>query len=90
MVQLRDDQNKRLTSLSTNAKSCMNKLSADKDLLEKILRTAELCRRQETEKEKVLPFYEQDPEGEDNVNIEGPLSQDEIEDLTHLGKFFQR
>jgi hypothetical protein len=28
------------------------------ELGERILKTAELCRRLETEKEKVLPFYE--------------------------------
>lgn len=36
----------------------MLKLTEYKDLGEKILKTAELCRRLETEKEKVLPFYE--------------------------------
>jgi len=56
MVHLRDDQNKRLTNLSNNAKGCMTKLKDNKDVLEKILRTSELCRRLETEKEKVLPF----------------------------------
>jgi hypothetical protein len=29
---------------------------------EKILKTAELCRKLETEKEKVLPFYQSDPD----------------------------
>ena len=35
----------------------MKKLSDYAELGEKILKTAELCRRLETEKEKVLPFY---------------------------------
>ena len=32
---------------------------------ERILKTAELCRRLETEREKVLPFYESTVEEED-------------------------
>lgn len=34
------------------------KLKEYTKLGEKILKTAELCRRLETEKEKILPFYE--------------------------------
>lgn len=34
------------------------KLKDYTSLGEKIIKTAELCRRLETEKEKVLPFYE--------------------------------
>jgi hypothetical protein len=32
---------------------------------EKILKTAELCRKLETEREKVLPFYESQADGEE-------------------------
>lgn len=37
----------------------METLNGYKKLGEKILKTAELCRKLETEKEKVLPFYEE-------------------------------
>ena len=37
---------------------CMDKLCDYQRLGEKILKTAELCRKLETEKEKVLPFYQ--------------------------------
>lgn len=39
---------------------------------EKILKTAELCRKLETEKEKVLPFYQSDPDtvNEPDIDIE--------------------
>jgi hypothetical protein len=36
----------------------VEKLKEYLSLGERILKTAELCRRLETEKEKVLPFYE--------------------------------
>lgn len=38
----------------------MDKLKEYQRLGEKILKTAELCRKLETEKEKVLPFYQSD------------------------------
>jgi uncharacterized protein (DUF2342 family) len=40
----------------------MDKLTEYQHLGEKILKTAELCRKLETEKEKVLPFYQSDPD----------------------------
>jgi len=53
---------KRLTDLTNNARNCGGKLKELISLAERILKTAELCRKLETEKEKVLPFYESDPE----------------------------
>lgn len=38
----------------------MDTLKDYQKLGEKILKTAELCRKLETEKEKVLPFYQSD------------------------------
>ena len=43
-----------------NSKACMDTLKGYQKLGEKILKTAELCRKLETEKEKVLPFYHSD------------------------------
>ena len=40
----------------------MDKLKEYQKLGEKILKTAELCRKLETEKEKVLPLYQSDPD----------------------------
>ena len=41
-----------------NSRNAVLKLKDYSALGEKIIKTAELCRRLETEKEKVLPFYE--------------------------------
>jgi hypothetical protein len=57
MIQFREDEERRLGNLTTNSKNCMDKLTDMQKLAEKILKTAELCRKLETEKEKVLPFY---------------------------------
>jgi chromosome segregation ATPase len=62
MISFRDDEERRLVNLTMNAKNCMDKLYSYQKLAEKILKTAELCRKLETEKEKVLPFYQADPE----------------------------
>jgi len=60
MANSRNKEEKRLGDLTNNSKSCMDKLTEYQKLGEKILKTAELCRKLETEKEKVLPFYQSD------------------------------
>lgn len=57
MSHLRDDKEKHLGTLSLDALHCTERLKEYQKLGEKILKTAELCRKLETEKEKVLPFY---------------------------------
>ncbi len=58
MLKFREDESKRLIELVNNSRNTVLKLKEYQDLGEKILKTAELCRRLETEKEKVIPFYE--------------------------------
>lgn len=58
MGKFRDGERKKLTELVINSKNSVEKLKELANLGEKILKTAELCRRLETEKEKVVPFYE--------------------------------
>lgn len=60
MQMTRDKEEKRLGDLTMNSKECMDTLKGYQKLGEKILKTAELCRKLETEKEKVLPFYQSD------------------------------
>lgn len=58
MLKFREEQSRRLKELVNNSRNAVQKLTEYKELGEKILKTAELCRRLETEKEKVIPFYE--------------------------------
>ena len=58
MLKFREEESKRLKELANNNRNAVLKLQDYVELGEKILKTAELCRRLETEKEKVLPFYE--------------------------------
>jgi hypothetical protein len=72
MAHLREDKEKHLGSLSLDALNCTEKLKEYEHLGQKILKTAELCRKLETEKEKVLPFYQSDPDtmNEPDIDIE--------------------
>lgn len=58
MTKFRDEEEKRRKELSNNSRNAVERLKEYEALGEKILKTAELCRRHETEKEKVLPFFE--------------------------------
>merc|ERR1719262_250469 len=57
MNRFRNEEKKRLTDLTQNARGCIKNLKDQLSLAEKILKTAELCRKFETEREKILPFY---------------------------------
>lgn len=94
MNKFREEQSRLLKELVNNSRNAVLKLTEYKDLGEKILKTAELCRRLETEKEKVLPFYESNV---DDADIPADLKADfeEIdmetyEEYTYLNNFYQR
>lgn len=98
MIQFRDDEERRLGNLTLNSKMCMDKLTEYQRLAEKILKTAELCRKLETEKEKVLPFYQSDPDttGEDGgfpeiavERIEG-MKKQKYNEFQLLDQFYKR
>merc|ERR1719183_990336 len=57
MNHFRAEEKKRLADLTQNARNCVCLLKEQLTLAEKIIKTAELCRKFETEHEKVLPFY---------------------------------
>merc|ERR1719382_2405370 len=57
MNHFRSEEKKRLADLTQNARNCIKSLGDQLALAEKILKTSELCRKFETEREKVLPFY---------------------------------
>jgi len=58
MTAFRDREYSKLKQLVVNSGNAIHKLKDYKKTGERILRTAELCRKLETEREKVLPFYE--------------------------------
>merc|ERR1712193_412862 len=99
MNRFRNEEKKRLTDLIQNARSCIKNLKDQLSLAEKILKTAELCRKFETEREKVLPFYlsrEVDVEelafDDDDLKeeIKESLADTGIDEWTYLDTFFKR
>lgn len=57
MNRFRADQGKRLARLTKDAHACKDKLDEKIAMAERILKLAELARKQETEQEKVIPFF---------------------------------
>jgi hypothetical protein len=62
MSKFRDEESKKLSELTIYSKKCIDKLKDVVKLSEVIHKKAELCRKLETEREKVLPFYQNDPD----------------------------
>merc|ERR1712060_547758 len=99
----RSEEKKRLADLTLNARNCIRSLSDQLALAEKILKTAALCRKFETEREKVLPFYlsrdllaefeEGNLEfGDEDLKdeIKKELTDVGIDEWTYLDNFFKR
>lgn len=95
MASFRNEEAKRMKELSKNAKSTNERLTGYKEILERIIRTAEMCRKMETEREKVLPFFENDQEIMKQfleVNPRDEIDDEEMpfEELSKLENFFKR
>eukprot|EP00933_Yihiella_yeosuensis_P061244 TRINITY_DN64046_c0_g1_i1.p1 TRINITY_DN64046_c0_g1~~TRINITY_DN64046_c0_g1_i1.p1 ORF type:complete len:493 (+),score=127.03 TRINITY_DN64046_c0_g1_i1:111-1589(+) len=103
MNHFRTEEKKRLADLTINARNCTQSLKDQLSLAERILKTAELCRKFETEREKVLPFYlsrdllNEFEEGDLEFNdedlkeeIRKELTDVGIDEWTYLDNFFKR
>jgi len=103
MNYFRTEEKKRLADLTQNARNCIKSLNDQLGLAEKIIKTSELCRKFETEREKVLPFYlsrdllnefeegELDFGDEDlKEEIRKELTDMGIDEWTYLDNFFKR
>lgn len=94
MTTQRDEKESHLGTLASNSLKCMETLRDYQNLGEKILKTAELCRKLETEKEKVLPFYQSDPdsmvEAEMNVEKIVGMEKNSYNEFKQLDNFYKR
>lgn len=94
MFSFREKERKKLTQLVINSKSAMEKLEDVLKLGEKILKTSELCRKLETEKEKVIPFYESTvSEGDipdELAVIYKEVSEQESKSYGYIKQYFKR
>ena len=94
MLKFREEEQKRLTELVNNSRNSVFKLKEYVSMGEKILKLSELCRRLETEREKVLPFYEDtvdsDEIPEDLKIIFEEITPDMYSEYSYLNSFYKR
>jgi len=99
MSKFRDEGAKRLADLTVNSRNCALVLKDQVSLAERILKTSELCRKFETEREKVMPFYQSREVDLDKLELEDELldeirdafqDQTTLDEWTYLDNFFKR
>jgi len=94
MANQRNEKEQELGTLSTDSLKCMETLKEYQTIGERILKTAELCRKLETEKEKVLPFYQSDPDSlekpEGDVQKVLGLADNAYNEFQMLDNFYKR
>lgn len=95
MTRFREEQGRILTELVTNSRNAVFKLQGYRAMGERILQTAELCRKVETEKEKVLPFYETSVEEAQEIpadlqQIFAEISPEQFSEYSFLNNFYKR
>ncbi|EGR31088.1 hypothetical protein IMG5_118130 [Ichthyophthirius multifiliis] len=94
MIRFREEETRRLKELTNNSRNTVIQLKDYIKLGQRILETAELCRKFETEQEKIIPFYKQTsdiseiPEKYTQEYIH--LQKDKSEEYKYLDNFFKR
>ncbi|XP_018417380.1 PREDICTED: coiled-coil domain-containing protein 65 [Nanorana parkeri] len=97
MNQARAAEHSRLTTLTVQSNAALKELQRVIDKGEQIIRVAEMCRKLETEEEKVLPFYpstlsDADKEEAEKASMEKPSEQLALlmQDYITLDQFWKR
>ena len=100
LIEFRNMQHEKLKKLVKNSWECETKLKNYIKLAEKILKLAEISRRLEIDKEKILPYYENsEVEREDENAVEvkledikgiDPMIYEEIESLQNFWKRYNK
>ncbi|XP_075447342.1 dynein regulatory complex subunit 2 [Ascaphus truei] len=97
MNQARAAEHSRLATLTVQSNATLKKLQGVIDKGDHILRLAEMCRKLETEEEKVLPFYPsslsaEEREEAERASMEEPTEQlaQLMQDYTALDQFWKR
>ncbi|KAK7505903.1 hypothetical protein BaRGS_00002625 [Batillaria attramentaria] len=97
MNKIRDAEREKLTKLTLESSAAIKELKRQKEKGEQILRLAEMCRKLETEEEKVLPFYASSLTKEEQEDVEAAELEPPSEPLamvmheyTALANFWKR
>lgn len=75
MNRLRESERERLTKLTLESNAAIKELKRKADKGERILRLAEMCRKLETEEEKVLPFYASSLTPEEQEDVDAAVAE---------------
>ena len=97
MKAMQDEMRKKLTKLTMQSNSAIESLTEKEEKAKTILRLAEMCRKLETEEEKILPFYGSSLTQEEENDIrqavyENPSQElaDVMKDYLNLENFWKR
>ena len=102
MNKFREREAQRLQELTINSQAAITALEKRREKAERIIKLAELTRRYETEREKVLPFYESSVEEEEKAASDAAEARKQlqssatgkdgqpIEEWNYLDNFFKR
>jgi len=97
MKQMQDIMKKKLTKLTIQSNASIECLKKKEEVVKQILRLAEMCRKLETEEEKILPFYASSLSQEEEEEIQQALYEkpgnelaDVMKDYLSLENFWKR
>lgn len=83
---MQDDMRKKLTKLTIQSNSATEALKSKEEKAKAILRFAEMCRKLETEEEKVLPFYASSLTPEELNDIKQAVYENPSHELANVMK----
>lgn len=86
MKSMQDNMRSNLTKLTLQSDHCLKELKAKEDKAQQILRFAEMCRKMETEEEKILPFYASSLTEDEENDLKQALYENPSKDLSDIMK----
>lgn len=86
MKSMQDKMRANLTTLTIQSDQCLKELKNKEDKAQQILRFAEMCRKLETEEEKILPFYASSLTEEEENDLKRALYENPGKDLSDTMK----
>lgn len=84
MNKFREQDRARLTTLTLQSNAAIKELKRKKEKGERILKLSEMCRRLETEEEKVLPFYSSSLTEGEQQEVKEAVKEEASEPLAEL------
>ncbi|WAR03826.1 DRC2-like protein [Mya arenaria] len=97
MNKVRENERDKLTKVTLESNAAIKEVKRQKEKVELILKVAEMCRKLETEEEKVLPFYASSLTHEEKEDVEAAVLEPPSEPLanamheyTSLENFWKR